>query len=106
LPSRHEREEIARVHLKLLKCNEDLADMVAEITDNWTGAEIEQLIKSAARQTNRNFGLEKLEDCKKQIIPISKTAGIQSLREWADKNLRPANDLEEMPAPGSRKMRR
>lgn len=95
LPSRKEREAIAAVHLRALKCEEMLADAVADMTEDWTGAEIEQLIKSGARQTNRNLTIQMLEVCKRQIIPISKTAGIKALREWAATNLRWANDEEE-----------
>jgi len=95
LPSRHEREEIAKVHLTLLKCDVRLADAIAEISEDWTGAEIEQLIKSAARRTGRKITLVMLESCKEKIIPISASAGIKNLREWASTNLRRANDMEE-----------
>lgn len=95
LPSKKEREDIATVHLKLLGCDLMMADAISEMAEDWTGAEIEQLIKSAARRTKRKLTLEMLERCHKEIIPISKGPGIQALREWAGKNLRRANTLEE-----------
>ena len=95
LPSRHEREEIAKVHLGALKCDINFADAIAEMAEDWTGAEIEQLIKSAARRTGRKLSLQMIETCKTKIIPISASTGIKNLREWAATNLRRANDLEE-----------
>jgi hypothetical protein len=106
LPSRNEREAIALVHLRTLHCDENFADSIAEMAEDWTGAEIEQLIKSTARQTQRKLSLAMLEKCKEQIIPIGRQGTIKQLREWASTNLRRANDLEEMPMPGSRKVRR
>ena len=106
LPSRHEREEIAKIHLNLLGCKDGFADVIADTCDEWTGAEIEQLIKSAARQSKRELSFELLGKCKEQIIPISKTASIKALREWASTNLRRANDLEETPEAGSRRLKR
>lgn len=104
LPSLREREEVAAIHLKALGCETMLADSVAELTDEWTPAEIEQLIKSAARRTNRKIDIEMLTRCSNEIIPISRTAGIKELREWAANNLRRANTVIEEVAPG-RKMR-
>jgi SpoVK/Ycf46/Vps4 family AAA+-type ATPase len=107
LPNRNEREAVAKVHLDLLKCqkSEGFADMIAEMTDNWTPAEIQQLIKSAARRTKRNLTIDMLTRCSNEIIPISKSSQvIQQMREWASANLRRANDAEIAPA-SSRKMR-
>ena len=106
LPSAHEREEIAKVHLKLLKCDLMWADAIANMTEDWTGAEILQLIKSTARQTKRELTLEMLDTCKAQIIPIAKTTAIKTLREWASTNVRRANDLEETHVSVGRKLRR
>jgi hypothetical protein len=106
LPSRNEREEIAKVHLDELHCDINLADAIAEMAEDWTGAEIEQLIKSTARQTQRKLSISMLERCKEQIIPISRTGSIKQLREWASTNLRRANDIEELPTLGPRKVRR
>lgn len=105
LPTVQERKDISAVHLKRLGCNLNWVDTVAELTDEWTGAEIENLIKSAARQTKRELSLEVLEKCKSKIIPISQTASIKDLRNWAEKNLRRANDMEVI-STETRKVRR
>lgn len=103
LPTSKEREDVAKIHLKILGCDLNWADAIAEMTSDWTPAEIEQLIKSAARRTKRNIDLTMLERCSNEIIPISKGTSIQELREWASKNLRRANTLEEVAT--GRKMR-
>ncbi len=54
LPSSSERAAIADIHLKRFGCLGDgLASHIASVTPDWTGAEIEQLIKSAARRSAR-----------------------------------------------------
>ena len=96
LPSRKEREAVAKVHLEILKCDVNFADTVAEMCADWTPAEMEQLIKSAARRTGRKLTIAMLERCANEIIPISKSSQIQQLRDWASTNLRRANSLEEV----------
>jgi hypothetical protein len=95
LPSRKEREEVAKVHLTILSCDLNWADTIAEMCDDFTPAEIEQLIKSAARRTGRKLELRMIERCFNEIKPIAKTTQIQQLREWASTNLRRANDAQE-----------
>jgi hypothetical protein len=97
LPSASEREEIAIVHLrKYTGDNEALSVQVAGLTVDWTGAEIEQLVKSAARRTNRAITLESLQAASREIKPISKVKAdeISHLREWAKDTLRIANTPE------------
>jgi SpoVK/Ycf46/Vps4 family AAA+-type ATPase len=101
LPTASEREQIAAVHLRRLcnnHCNvavvNDIPVQVAQLTDQWTGAEIEQLIKSAARRTNRQLTPASLEAASRDIIPISRTSNIQELRQWASTHLRRANANE------------
>jgi len=105
LPNRKEREAIAEVHLRILKCEVGFADSIAEMCEDWTGAEIEQLIKSAARRTNRKLSIEMLDRCRNEVIPISKSTQIKELREWASSNLRRANDAEESAGTGRRNLR-
>lgn len=107
LPTAIERKAIANVHLRDVGCETNWDDVIAEITEDWTGAEIRQLIMSTARRTTRNITLESLERNSRDIIPISKGANIKALREWAKDNLRRANDDEVVePAPTSRKVSR
>src|SRR5262249_37255353 len=67
--------------------------VVAELSEGWTGAEIEQLLRSAARQTRRNITVEALRSAAADIKPISKvrSAEISALRDWGKANLRLAN---------------
>lgn len=103
LPSYKEREEVATIHLTRLKCDVMFAEMIADMTNEWTPAEIEQLIISGARRTARTLSTEVLTRCSNEIIPISKSGSIQELRDWASKNLRRANTFEEVKT--GRKMR-
>lgn len=104
LPPYSERLEIAEIHLKRLGCGLGFAQEIAHLTGEWTGAEIEQLIKSAARISKRKLQPRVIKICAEEIIPISKTASIKQLREWASTNLRRANDGEEA-APSTRRVK-
>lgn len=105
LPRASERVQIARIHLTRLGCSADLAATVAEMADEWTGAEIEQLIKSAARRTARQITPGALEAAAAEIIPMSRNANIKEFRQWASEHLRIANDDEvTAPAPTGRKL--
>lgn len=99
LPILNERIDIAAVHLRSFGCKDELvasaADMIAGHTDGWTGAEIEQLVKSSARRTRRNITEASLIECKADIKPISQVRAqeISELRAWGKANLRLANSL-------------
>ena len=97
LPSLSERESIATIHLKkYASASNAFAVSIADMTNEWTGAEIEQLIKSAARQTGRNITKEALEAASAEIKPISRVRAdeISKLRDWAKSTLRLANTVE------------
>ena len=97
LPTLGEREAIASIHLVKYGKNLDLlAKPIAGMTDQWSGAEIEQLVKSAARITARKITIEALQSCQRDIKPISsvKADEITKLREWARGSLRIANSAE------------
>lgn len=91
LPPKHERIAIATVHLAAHQCNAALADHIADLTHDWTGAEIEQLVKSAARRTRQDVTQDALTARAADIVPISRSTAIQELREWAKHNFRLAN---------------
>lgn len=94
LPLLDERAEIAAVHLRKLGCEPDgHAARIADLSDGWTGAEIEQLVRSAARRTRRAITAEALTEAAKDIRPISKVRGaeVEALRNWARNSLRVAN---------------
>ena len=94
LPVQEEREQIATIHLTRFGCTSDgLATHLAGMTDGWTGAEIEQLVKSAARRSGRKPTPAIVTACASDIKPISKVRAdeIETLRTWANQSLRSAN---------------
>ena len=109
LPTSEERTEIAMVHLRKFGADQDAcAERASALSSGWTGAEIEQLVRSAARRTRRQVTPQALTDCAVDIKPISivRAAEIQALRDWGRSTLRLANtpELEEPVATG-RKIR-
>ena len=106
IPGLSEREEIAAVHLRKYEVPDPAcAALVAGLSDGWTGAEIEQLVRSAARRTRRAITQDSLVTCAADIKPISKVrAGeITALRDWGKANLRMAN-TPEVAAPIGRRI--
>lgn len=106
LPSREERERIASIHLLRFGCStEGTAVLVAALTQAWTGAEIEQLIKSAARRSQRQITPEVLRACAADIKPLStiRPEETQALRDWAHSSLRLANSPDAEPGSSSPK---
>ena len=108
LPSESERVEIAAVHLKkYYRFDAKLADEAGKLSRSWTGAEIEQLIKSAARRSmGRDMGVADLQAAAADIRPISqvKEAEITALRDWAKGTLRPANSQAAPKAAAGRRV--
>jgi SpoVK/Ycf46/Vps4 family AAA+-type ATPase len=98
VPSASERAEIAAIHLKRFGQSgaEAMAPVVAEIASDWTGAEIEGLVRSAARQTRREITEASLRESSRHIRPIVRTRAseITALRQWAREALRPASASE------------
>jgi hypothetical protein len=98
LPSGAERFEIADVHLRKYAdmLNHALCSLIADISDGWTGAEIEQLIKSAARRGGKAITPDLIPLCARDIKPISRVRAdeITALRDWARESLRIANTVE------------
>jgi hypothetical protein len=106
LPSAQERVEIAAIHLAKFGCDPGLAAHVAELSAEWTGAEIEQLVRSAARRCNRAPKAADLTGISKEIKPISRVRGdeISRLREWGKAQLRIANTPELGPVRSGRRL--
>lgn len=97
LPTLGEREAIAAIHLGRMGCDVGYAEEVAAKTDKWTGAEIEQLVKSAARLSGRNITSEHIDKARGGVRPLSDTAKdrVAAFREWSINALRLANDPAE-----------
>ena len=90
LPSKEERLEILKIHLK--RRDVDLAGLPLEViatrSEGWTGAEIEQYVISAltaARLNNQPINESHLYDALKEIVSLSRTMKEQvaSIRGWA-----------------------
>lgn len=96
LPTQEERKEIFEVHLRKVNkaVNEDILEEIAGLTNEYTGAEIEQVVKSALRKAYLNkvknngtgeITIEELKSAKELVVPIalSSREKIQSLERWA-----------------------
>jgi hypothetical protein len=105
LPTAEERREIAEIHLRrhipdeitLPGLTDARALTVCEATPEWTGAEIEDLVRSAARRMLRGLGFaEALQTAAQEIKPLSQVRAeeILKLRTWGKANLRLANSAE------------
>jgi len=103
LPTRHERKEIFKVHLKKRLTHSEVAgevlagdeidpallDMLADKTEGFIGAEIEQIVISALYEAlfqNRALKICDLKEVIANMIPLSVTQSeqIKMLREWAN----------------------
>lgn len=105
LPNPKDALEVAKIHLKRLKCDEKMAKTVIKYAGEFTPAEIEQLIKSAARRTRREITEESIVACADKIKPMSQSSNMKEWREWAAKSFRRANNPEETSALPHRKLR-
>ena len=109
LPTRGEREEIAIIHLRRFAAPETMAAFLAERTSDFTGAEIEDVVKSASRRSKRNVNEASILSAIGDARPLARVAAesIQALRNWAKNTLRPASescDKTSGPAPSARKI--
>ncbi len=102
LPIDKEREEIIRIHIELNGGNVDRFDMayLAAMTQGWTGAEIEGLVKAArvdAFSRNREFNERDISNAASRIVPLSKTMHeqVKHLRDWSYDRATPASKREK-----------
>lgn len=85
LPSHEERKEIAAVHLRKrnVEPTSDLVTLIADITPEYSGREIEQVILSAIRRSRRNMDEDSIRaaafDCKP--LSVTRPSDIASIRE-------------------------
>lgn len=90
LPDRDERLEIFRIHLARRRVDPSKLslDLIAERTDGWTGAEIEQCVIAAlvsARLAGEPVTDKYVLPSLRQIVPLSRTMKeqVQHIRSWA-----------------------
>ncbi|MCC6404123.1 MAG: AAA family ATPase [Fimbriimonadaceae bacterium] len=101
LPDLKERVEIFEIHLEKRKRSPKKykADKLAELSDGFSGAEIEQLVISGlnhAFSDERELRYSDIVDEIEQQVPLSRMMSeeVQSLREWARLRARPASKRE------------
>jgi SpoVK/Ycf46/Vps4 family AAA+-type ATPase len=90
LPDRDERREIFRIHLLRRGVDPSTVslDLIAERTEGWTGAEIEQAVIAAlvaARLAKETVTDKYLIPSLRQIVPLSQTMKeqVNHIRSWA-----------------------
>lgn len=96
LPTEEERKAIFKVHLNKVKKNisEEALNEIAKATADYTGAEIEQIVKASLRKaflnkvknkSNGDITLAELMESKELVVPISRSSQekIQALEAWA-----------------------
>ncbi|QDU38661.1 ATP-dependent zinc metalloprotease FtsH [Maioricimonas rarisocia] len=97
LPNYHERKDIFSIHLSKRGWKPEKYDVpaLAEVTDGFSGAEIETIVNSAIIESwsaQRMLSQQDLEDAREVTVPLSVTMEDQifELREWARGRCRPA----------------
>jgi SpoVK/Ycf46/Vps4 family AAA+-type ATPase len=92
LPTQREREEILRVHLRRQKRNPENfeVELLAERTEGYVGAELEQCVIDAMYQSfedgQREVTTEDIADAIEAVIPLSHSQKerIEGLRSWLE----------------------
>jgi AAA+ superfamily predicted ATPase len=98
LPNVHERLQVLEIHLRFRGKKPEQFDLVAvaEETDKFSGAELEQLVISAmfhAFANERELQMDDLLDVARESVPLAVTMDdrLKELREWAYTRARPAS---------------
>lgn len=98
LPNQEARKEIFTIHISRYGANPDDFDMnfLAAATKDWSGAEIEQAVKSAridAFQEQRIFTSRDIARNTAKMVPLSKTMHeqVKKLRDWSFQRATPAS---------------
>jgi SpoVK/Ycf46/Vps4 family AAA+-type ATPase len=98
LPNKEERAEIFRIHIQ--RNGGDPSDFnlayLAAATKDWSGAEIEQVVRSAridAYQEDRDFSHKDIERNAVRQVPLSQTMTeqIKAIKDWSFKRAVPAS---------------
>ncbi len=98
LPWEEERQEIFRIHIAANGGNVDEFDLkiLGMVTQGWSGAEIEQVVKAAridAFDENRPFNQRDVTRNTGRVVPLSKTMveQVNQLRGWSMERATPAS---------------
>lgn len=104
LPNRDERKEIFKIHINKAgrEATEELLETGADVTENFSGAEIAEVVKVAMRKAFKRYKQDKVnsllaEDIKEaaeEIIPLYRSSKekIIALESWAEGKARNANE--------------
>jgi hypothetical protein len=102
LPSDEERKTIFRIHIAAFGMDADAfnLNLFAAATREWSGAEIEQVVKAArirAFTENRPLVQNDIIWNTARMVPLSRTMGeqIKELRQWAQTRATPASKKTE-----------
>jgi len=102
LPTEDERKAILRIHIKAYGADPDAfnLNLLAAVTKNWSGAEIEQAIKAArirGYQDGRLFTDQDVIWNTGRMVPLSRTMEeqIKQLRLWSVNRATPASKKPE-----------
>ena len=97
LPNFYERKQVLEIHLKKRGWKPEIFDLdaVAEHTEGYSGAELEQVVTAAlidAFGEGRLVNDDDLDRCRRQTVPLSVTMEekIFQLRQWAETRCRRA----------------
>ncbi len=100
LPTADERKDILSLYMRKylnLEFEGSFADKIVEITDGFTGADLESTVRDLAYRTiaNKNFDLsiENMISAFNNVVPLSQTSPekIESIREWGKERAVPAS---------------
>ena len=98
LPWEEERQDIFRIHIEANGGNVEEFDMkiLGMVTQGWSGAEIEQVVKAAridAFDENRPFNERDITRNTGRVVPLSKTMNeqVNQLRGWSMERATPAS---------------
>ena len=108
LGTREEREAVATIWFKKKGCTEPekAGKALADCTDGFSSREIEKLVKSVARLTNRKPVAEEIAKIAATVTPASKSQGdkLNAMRKAAG-TLRRANSPEEASKASTRRIK-
>lgn len=103
-PKENERKEIFKIHFSKYnkEINSDLLDLAVSKTNNFTGAEIQEIVKNTIRKSfirfkkdnNNELKEEDISSAINEIIPISKTSkeSILALKSYCSNRFRSVNE--------------
>lgn len=102
LPTEEERKAILRIHIRAFGADPETfnLNLLAAVTKNWSGAEIEQVIKAArirGYQEGRPFTEQDVVWNTARMVPLSRTMEeqIKQLRLWSVNRATPASRKPE-----------